>query len=95
MALPRCVVVLTLRNQFHDILPGSSIREAYVQTEAEMTGVIARAEAIAAARLAELAGPPVCPAALSGLSFRRQVRPVRRSERDVGELHVSAASFKL
>ena len=48
---------LTLRNQFHDILPGSSIREAYVQTEAEMTGVIARAEAVAAERLAELAGP--------------------------------------
>jgi alpha-mannosidase len=47
---------LTLRNQFHDILPGSSIREAYIQTEAEMTGVIARAEALAAARLADLAG---------------------------------------
>jgi alpha-mannosidase len=48
---------LTLRNQFHDILPGSSIREAYIQTEAEMTGVIARADAVATARLADLAGP--------------------------------------
>ena len=28
-----------LRNQFHDILPGSSIREVYEQTEAELAGV--------------------------------------------------------
>lgn len=48
---------LTLRNQFHDILPGSSIREAYEQTEPELEGVIARSEALAAARLADLAGP--------------------------------------
>lgn len=49
---------LMLRNQFHDILPGSSIREAYLQTEPELEGVIARAEGVAAERLADLAGPP-------------------------------------
>jgi len=43
--------VLMLRNQFHDILPGSSIREAYVQTEAELEGVVERTEAIAAEAL--------------------------------------------
>ena len=30
-----------LRNQFHDILPGSSIREVYEQAEAELAGVVA------------------------------------------------------
>ncbi|WP_137149999.1 glycoside hydrolase family 38 C-terminal domain-containing protein [Devosia sp. FKR38] len=47
---------LMLRNQFHDILPGSSIREAYVQTEAELEGIVARSEAIAAQALARMAG---------------------------------------
>ncbi|WP_237152922.1 alpha-mannosidase [Oryzibacter oryziterrae] len=46
---------LTLRNQFHDILPGSSIREAYEQTVPELEGVVAHAEAVAAERLAALA----------------------------------------
>ena len=48
--------VLTLRNQFHDILPGSSIREVYEQTEAELEGVVAKAEAIAQSSLAAIAG---------------------------------------
>ena len=47
---------LMLRNQFHDILPGSSIREAYVQTEAELAGIVERSEAIAAQALAGVAG---------------------------------------
>lgn len=47
---------LMLRNQFHDILPGSSIREAYVQTEAELAGIVARSEALASAALAGMAG---------------------------------------
>jgi alpha-mannosidase len=47
--------VLTLRNQFHDILPGSSIREVYEQTEAELEGVVAKAEAIARTSLAAVA----------------------------------------
>jgi alpha-mannosidase len=46
---------LTLRNQFHDILPGSSIHEAYEQTGAELSGVVARSEAIAAAALGRIA----------------------------------------
>lgn len=47
--------VLALRNQFHDILPGSSIREVYEQSEPEMEGVVAHAEAVAAANLAAIA----------------------------------------
>lgn len=31
-----------LKNEFHDILPGSSIREVYVDAEAELDGVIAK-----------------------------------------------------
>jgi alpha-mannosidase len=46
---------LTLRNQFHDILPGSSIHEAYEQTGTELSGVIARSEAVAAAALGRIA----------------------------------------
>ena len=30
-----------LRNEFHDILPGSSIREVYEVAEAELAGVVA------------------------------------------------------
>ena len=45
-----------LRNQFHDILPGSSIREVYEQAEAELGSVVADAGAVIAARLGELAG---------------------------------------
>ncbi len=47
---------LMLRNQFHDILPGSSINEAYVQTNAELEGVVARSEEVATAALTRLAG---------------------------------------
>ena len=47
--------VLTLRNQFHDILPGSSIREVYEQTEPELTGIVGRAEATARSNLAAIA----------------------------------------
>lgn len=46
---------MLLRNQFHDILPGSSIREAYVQTEAELQDVTAAAEAIVDQRLTAIA----------------------------------------
>jgi alpha-mannosidase len=34
-----------LKNQFHDILPGSSVREVYQDAEAELDGVIAAARA--------------------------------------------------
>jgi alpha-mannosidase len=43
-----------LRNQFHDILPGSSIREVADEAEAELAGVTAAAGEVIAARLAEL-----------------------------------------
>ncbi|OQP86572.1 alpha-D-mannosidase [Rhizobium rhizosphaerae] len=46
---------LMLRNQFHDILPGSSIREVYEQTEPELEGVVERTDAIIAERLAAIA----------------------------------------
>jgi alpha-mannosidase len=44
-----------LRNQFHDILPGSSIREVHAQAEDELASVIAAADAAAERALDELA----------------------------------------
>ncbi len=35
---------IVLRNEFHDILPGSSIREVYQRAEAELSGVVAAGE---------------------------------------------------
>lgn len=37
---------LVLKNEFHDILPGSSIREVYEDAEEELAGVIAMAESV-------------------------------------------------
>ena len=45
-----------LRNEFHDILPGSSIREVYMQAEAELAGVVAAGQARQEAAMAALAG---------------------------------------
>jgi alpha-mannosidase len=45
-----------LRNQFHDILPGSSVREVYATAEAELGAVVARAGERIAAGLDELGG---------------------------------------
>jgi alpha-mannosidase len=42
-------------NQFHDILPGSSIAEVYARTEPELAGVAAAADAVADAAMADLA----------------------------------------
>jgi alpha-mannosidase len=44
-----------LRNQFHDILPGSSIREVCEQTEAELAGVIAAGLAMVDDQLSAIA----------------------------------------
>ncbi|MGH6926462.1 MAG: alpha-mannosidase [Propylenella sp.] len=44
-----------LRNQFHDILPGSSIREVYEQAETELAGVVAAGAAAQNAHLDEIA----------------------------------------
>ena len=35
---------IVLRNEFHDILPGSSIREVYQRAEAELAGVVSASE---------------------------------------------------
>ena len=42
-------------NQFHDILPGSSIPEVYARTEPELAGVVAQAEEVAGAAMTALA----------------------------------------
>jgi alpha-mannosidase len=43
-----------LRNEFHDILPGSSVREVYEDAERELGEVVAGAGEVIAARLSEL-----------------------------------------
>ncbi|MEF2278497.1 glycoside hydrolase family 38 C-terminal domain-containing protein [Deinococcus sp. YIM 134068] len=48
--LTGCWTVL-LRNQFHDILPGSSIREVNVTAEAELSAALERAEEVCRAAL--------------------------------------------
>ena len=45
-----------LKNQFHDILPGSSIGEVYAQAERELAEVTAQAEVVAQDGLRQLAG---------------------------------------
>jgi alpha-mannosidase len=45
-----------LRNEFHDILPGSSIREVYALTESELTSVITAGEEKSRTHLASIAG---------------------------------------
>jgi alpha-mannosidase len=45
-----------LRNQFHDILPGSSIHEVYEQTAAELAGVIAAGGTVVDEQLSAIAG---------------------------------------
>ena len=46
---------VTLKNEFHDILPGSSIREVYEDAERELDGVIAAAGVVQESALAALA----------------------------------------
>ena len=46
---------MTLKNEFHDILPGSSIREVYEDAERELEGVIAAASEAQERALAQLA----------------------------------------
>jgi alpha-mannosidase len=50
-----------LRNQFHDILPGSSIREVYEVTEAELTEVVAASQAALDRQLGSIADRLVPP----------------------------------
>jgi alpha-mannosidase len=56
-----------LRNQFHDILPGSSIREVYEQTEAELAGVIAAGTTVVDDQLSTIAGMLATPDGGSGV----------------------------
>ena len=46
-----------LLNQFHDILPGSSIREVYTVAERELGGVVEAATRLGCVALAQLAAP--------------------------------------
>ncbi len=64
-----------LRNEFHDILPGSSIREVYELTESELGGVIAFGDGIVADRLDAIAGH-LAPRRRRPGHPRRQPRPV-------------------
>lgn len=56
-----------LRNEFHDILPGSSIREVYEVAEAELAGVIDAAATEATAGLRDIAERLVVPGDQPGL----------------------------
>jgi alpha-mannosidase len=47
---------VVLKNEFHDILPGSSVAEVYADAECELTGVIASGNAAQQAALDVLAG---------------------------------------
>ena len=71
---------MLLRNQFHDILPGSGIREVYEEAERELTSVIAQAGELIDERLKELAERLVEPGdrpALLLVNPGLQPRPVR------------------
>ncbi len=65
---------VVLKNEFHDILPGSSIREVYEDAERELDGVVAAAEQ-GAARRARRAGRARARAARA----RRCLSPIPRS----------------
>jgi len=68
-----------LKNQFHDILPGSSIGEVYAQAERELATVTAQAAAVAHDGLQQLAGA-VAPGERPGLLIvnpELTERPVR------------------
>jgi alpha-mannosidase len=45
-----------LRNEFHDVLPGSSIREVYEQAEAELSSVVAAGESVVEDQVGAIAG---------------------------------------
>jgi alpha-mannosidase len=58
---------ILLRNQFHDILPGSSVREVYEKAEAELGGVVARAGDRIDEGLTSVAAAVVSPGERDGL----------------------------
>jgi alpha-mannosidase len=70
-----------LRNQFHDVLPGSSIRTVNAEAEAELEAALARASELRAAALRSLgrrvAGPTDAPARLVVWNLTLAPRPLR------------------
>lgn len=98
---------LMLRNQFHDILPGSSIREAYEQTEGELAGIVERSEAIATSALSAVAAAHsgakegITVANLSGTAkpswqlVSKTPLPAGLAAQQVGDLHVVASDRAL
>jgi alpha-mannosidase len=58
---------ILLRNQFHDILPGSSVREVYEEAEAELGGVVDRASLRIDEGLTSVAATVVSPGEHDGL----------------------------
>ena len=73
-----------LLNQFHDILPGSSIREVNEEAEAQLAEVIDRAARVTATHLAALSerlGAPGEPAGLLAVNPDLSARPLRAVDR--------------
>ncbi len=62
---------VVLLNQFHDILPGSSIGEVYEVTKAEYEGLLAETDEIIRERLDKLAGPGQAVTVFNTLGFER------------------------
>ena len=73
---------VVLKNEFHDILPGSSIREVYVDAERELDGAIAAGKAAQEVAMAAIAAQ--LPKGDRGRLSRRQSdrrRPAHRYRR--------------
>jgi alpha-mannosidase len=73
---------ILLRNQFHDVLPGSGIREIYEAAESELAGVVEDAGGVIEARLGSLArrvAPPGEWEALVVVNPDLSARPLRVS----------------
>ncbi len=60
-----------LTNQFHDILPGSSIGEVYDRTREELADVAQRAETLSQSLLDGLAGAAASPCPVNPIGFAR------------------------
>ncbi len=64
---------ILLRNMFHDVLPGTSVHEAYVETMKELRAVAGRAEEIIADALSDMVcGEPPLLAMYNPLGWRRR-----------------------
>ncbi|AEA11632.1 Alpha-mannosidase [Thermoproteus uzoniensis 768-20] len=62
---------VVLKDQFHDVLPGSAINDVYKTVYAELEDIIARAKSQAERAAAVLAGPGGAPIAFNSLPWRR------------------------